>query len=118
MPYKAKKPCAYPGCREITSSRFCPAHTKQDAREYERYRRDPETRKRYGQAWRAVRDSYISAHPLCERYLQAGRTVPAEHVHHKRELCMGGTNDESNLMSLCKSCHSSVHLSRNGRGGQ
>ncbi len=28
---------------------------------------------------------------------------------------MSGTNDESNLMSLCKSCHSSIHLSRNGR---
>ncbi len=111
MPYRAKKPCAHPGCRELTSSRFCPAHAKQDAREYERYRRDPATRKRYGQAWRLIRDRYISAHPLCERCLQAGRTTPAEHVHHKTELSAGGSHDESNLMSLCKSCHSSLHRS-------
>ncbi len=115
MPYKAKKPCAYPGCRELTATRFCPAHHKQDASEYNRYRRDPAHSQRYGQAWRIIRKNYISAHPLCERCQQAGRVVPAEHVHHKRELSMGGTNDESNLMSLCKSCHSSIHLTKNNR---
>jgi 5-methylcytosine-specific restriction protein A len=115
VPYKAQKPCAAPGCRELTSSRFCPAHAKQDAREYERYRRDPETRKRYGQVWRVIRAGYIAAHPLCERCLQAGRVTPAEHVHHKIELRMGGTHDESNLMALCSSCHSGITLSENNR---
>jgi 5-methylcytosine-specific restriction protein A len=117
VPFKPAKPCAYPGCPKLTDARFCPDHAKQDAREYERYRRDPETRKRYGQTWRVIRAGYIAAHPLCERCLQAGRFTPAEHVHHKIELSVGGTHDEQNLMSVCKSCHSSIHLSINGRGG-
>jgi 5-methylcytosine-specific restriction endonuclease McrA len=30
-------------------------------------------------------------------------------VHHKRELSQGGTNDPSNLISLCFSCHTDHH---------
>jgi 5-methylcytosine-specific restriction protein A len=115
MPYKAKKPCAYPGCRELTAKRFCPAHHKQDAREYERYRRDPETRKRYGQAWRVIRAGYTAAHPLCERCKVAGRVVPAQEVHHVIPLAGGGTHDESTLMALCSSCHSGITLSENNK---
>jgi 5-methylcytosine-specific restriction protein A len=55
MPYKPQHPCAHPGCAALTASRFCPAHTKQEARHYERYQRDPATRKRYGRSWAKVR---------------------------------------------------------------
>ncbi len=115
MPYKPKKPCAHPGCRELTGSRFCPAHAKQDQREYERYRRDPATRKRYGPAWQRIRAQYIAAHPLCERCQAAGRIVPAQEVHHVIPLSGGGTHDESNLMSLCKRCHSGITLAENNK---
>jgi len=67
MPYKPKTPCARPGCPKLVTGRFCDEHNKQDAREYERYRRDPDTRKRYGRAWKRIRDRYIAAHPLCEQ---------------------------------------------------
>jgi 5-methylcytosine-specific restriction protein A len=110
MPYKAKKPCAYPGCRELASAYFCPAHAKQDAREYNRYRRDPAHRKRYGQAWRIIRNRYIAAHPLCEKCTGAGRVTPAREVHHILPLAKGGTHDEDNLMALCSSCHSGITL--------
>jgi 5-methylcytosine-specific restriction protein A len=106
------KPCAHPGCRELTSDRFCPAHARQDAREYERYRRDPATRKRYGQQWRIIRALYIAGHPLCERCKEAGRITPAQEVHHILPLAQGGSHDVENLMSLCASCHSSIHLAR------
>ncbi|WP_420838364.1 HNH endonuclease [Allobaculum mucilyticum] len=32
-----------------------------------------------------------------------------EQVHHIVPLSQGGTHDENNLMSLCKSCHSRIH---------
>jgi hypothetical protein len=32
-----------------------------------------------------------------------------EEVHHIIPLSEGGTNDESNLMSLCRSCHEKIH---------
>jgi 5-methylcytosine-specific restriction protein A len=115
MPYKPKKPCAFPGCRELTATRFCPTHAKQDAREYERYRRDPATRKRYSHEWRRIRNWYISQHPLCERCDAAGRITPAQEVHHIRPLSQGGTHDESNLMALCSSCHSGITLAENNR---
>ena len=31
------------------------------------------------------------------------------HVHHKRELRRGGSNDLSNLKTLCRDCHIRAH---------
>ena len=115
MPRKPLRPCAHPGCPKLVDGRFCPAHDKQDMREYNRYRRDPETRKRYGSAWRKIRARYIALHPICEACLREGRYTPAEHVHHKIELSNGGTHDDENLCSLCKHHHSSIHLSERNK---
>jgi len=115
MPYSPKKPCKYPGCPKLTAGRFCEIHAKQDAQEYERYRRDPETRKRYGYAWRRIRARYIAAHPLCERCDSNGRLTPAEQVHHKIPLTEGGTHKEGNLQALCRACHSGITLAENNR---
>ncbi len=43
MPYKPKKPCAYPNCPELTHERFCEKHRPQAAREYNRYGRDEDS---------------------------------------------------------------------------
>lgn len=115
MPYKPNRPCSYPGCPELTPDRFCAAHAKQEAQQYERYGRDPATKKRYGRTWKRIREQYISAHPLCELCATKKRMIPAEEVHHKKPLSQGGTNDESNLMSLCKSCHSEITAREGGR---
>ncbi len=109
MPYKPKKPCAYPGCPNLTHNRYCEIHSAKANREYNKYRR-PTDRKLYGRQWLAIRNLYIQKHPLCERCLEAGRYVPAAEVHHKLALDKGGTNDESNLQALCKSCHSAITI--------
>ncbi len=110
MPYKAKRPCAYPGCPRLCDGQYCGEHARVINQRYERERRDPATAKRYGSVWRAIRKRYIDAHPLCEECLRHGIAVPAEHVHHIVPLSDGGTNDAGNLMALCKACHSRVHL--------
>lgn len=115
MPYKPKRPCSQPGCPELTHRRYCEKHAKQEARRYERYMRDPETRKRYGRKWMRIRDRYISEHPLCERCEKHGKLIPAKEVHHIIPLSEGGTNDESNLMALCTSCHSEITAREGGR---
>lgn len=119
MPRKPKRPCSYPGCKELTNGRFCEEHAKQEAKRYEKYQRDPETRKRYGWAWKRIRDRYIKAHPLCERCLNNGngKILPALEVHHIKPLSMGGTHDEDNLMALCSSCHSTITAQEGGRWG-
>jgi len=108
MPRKPKRPCSSPGCPNLTDGRFCEEHAKREARQYERYGRDPAVKKRYGRTWKRIRDRYIKAHPLCERCVKDEKATPAEEVHHIKPLSHGGTHDEDNLMSLCKSCHSII----------
>ena len=53
-------------------------------------------------------DRYVAAHPLCEECKKQGKLTPTEEVHHILPLSKGGTHAESNLMALCKSCHSAI----------
>lgn len=89
-----------------------------EAKRYERYQRDPAVKKRYGRAWKRIRDRYIAAHPLCEQCEKDGRLTPAEEVHHIKPLSQGGTNDYANLMALCTSCHSWITAREGGRWGR
>ncbi|GHU82187.1 restriction endonuclease [Clostridia bacterium] len=115
MPRKPKRPCQHPGCPKLSDGLFCEAHTKENAREYEHYRRDPATRKRYGRAWKRIRDRYIATHPLCEQCQREGRLTPAQEVHHIKPLTDGGTHETGNLMALCKPCHSGITLGENNK---
>ena len=115
MPYKPKRPCGHPGCPKLSDGRFCEDHAKQNAQEYERYRRDPATRKRYGRAWKRIRDRYAYKHPLCEQCEKAGKITPTQEIHHIIPLSENGTHDESNLMALCTACHSGITLAENNR---
>ncbi|MPL61736.1 hypothetical protein SDC9_07323 [bioreactor metagenome] len=109
MPYKAKKPCAHPGCPKLTTSRYCEEHAKAEAKRYNHIDRDPEANKRYGRSWNRIRAAFLSANPLCEVCKGQGRLVSATLVHHRRKLTDGGTNDWANLQALCSECHSRLH---------
>ena len=37
MPSKPKKPCAYPGCPNLTDGRYCPEHQQKVNSNYEKY---------------------------------------------------------------------------------
>ena len=115
MPKKPKRPCSHPGCPKLTDGRFCEEHQRQENKRYEKYDRSPEMKKRYGIAWKRVRDRHIAQHPLCEVCKRNGNLTPAEEVHHIVPLSQGGTHDDSNLMSLCKSCHSEITAKEGGR---
>jgi len=110
MPQLPLKPCAYPGCpATIRKGRYCVAHKTIAGREYNRYQRSSDHNKTYGHRWRAIRNLYISKHPLCEECLKADRLVPADLVHHILPTDQGGTHAEDNLLSLCDSCHARIH---------
>jgi len=108
MPKKPKRPCSYPGCPALVDGRYCEQHQKLADKQYDKYRRDPVHHQRYGKIWKRIRDGYIKAHPLCAECFKQGRLTAAAEVHHVLPLSRGGTNEESNLMSLCKACHSSI----------
>lgn len=120
MPRKPKRPCSYPGCPNLCDGRFCEEHTKEEHtkeenKRYERYDRDPAVKKRYGRAWKRIRDSYAHAHPLCEECLKKNIYKATEEIHHKLPLSQGGTHDRENLIALCKECHARIHAKSGDR---
>lgn len=70
--------------------------------------------------WKKLREAKLMFNPLCEHCLAKGIITPAIDVHH-RDSFMNYTGnmrlckayDITNLVSLCKDCHSKEHL--NGR---
>ena len=119
MPYKPKHPCAYPGCgRLAVSEQYCAEHKKQMDKQYNQHQRDPASNKRYGRSWKRIRDRYIKANPLCEECKNQGKLTPAEEIHHIIPLSKDGGNNEENLMSLCKSCHSRITVESGDRWGR
>lgn len=67
------------------------------------------SRRGYDRAWMRLRRNYLAKQPLCHDCRAKGRTTAAEEVHHIRGF--RGTKDPqrldvTNLMALCKPCHS------------
>ena len=112
MPMKPKRPCSYPDCPNLTDGRYCPEHQQKVNSNYEKYGRDKASKRRYGRAWKRICDKYAVEHPFCELYFECGIIVETEEIHHKKPLSEGGTHDRSNLIALCKSCHSQIHAKR------
>ena len=118
MPRKPKKPCRYPGCCALTDFSYCSEHQKLMDRQYNRYGRTKEQKRRYNGAWPKIRSRFLNAHPLCEICMKEGRATPAAEVHHIIPLAEGGTHDPENLMALCKPCHSRITATEGGRWGK
>ncbi len=115
MPYKFKHGCPYPGCNKLTDKRYCEEHMKLLTKQYNEYTRLDEVKKKYNYKWKKIRDAYVAEHPLCEMCLKEGKYTPVEEVHHILPVSRGGTNDTSNLMSVCKSCHNKLHIALGDR---
>ena len=117
MPRKPARPCGYPGCPNLSDDYYCPEHAKLVESGYNRYGRSPEMKRRYHGAWPAIRKRFLTQHPLCEQCRKEGRVTAASEVHHILPLSQGGSHDESNLMALCKPCHSRITATEGGRWG-
>ena len=112
MPKWSRRGCSFPGCPRLAEkgTQYCAEHEKQENARYDKYVRSPDHGKKYGNAWQHVRKRYVAAHPLCEECLKEGRFTPVEEVHHILPVSRGGPNEETNLMSLCRSCHVKIHI--------
>ena len=109
MPHKSEKPCAHRGCPKLTAKRYCEAHAKEHAGNYNKYQRNPDSNKRYGRRWRGVRGGFLTSNPLCEICRENGRLTPATIAHHKVAVRDGGTDSWDNLQALCHECHARLH---------
>ena len=115
MPYKSKRPCSYLGCPRLATGRYCEEHQKIITAHYNKHGRD--CKRRYGRAWQKICDRYLAEHPLCEKCREAGQLTNAEKVHHIKPFSKGVSHVESNLMALCKQCHSEITAREGGLGG-
>lgn len=101
--------CRKPGCpglvRDGTCS-VCGLLRAQASRVHDE-RRGSASSRGYDRRWQRIRAVQLRSHPLCEDCAQGQRVVAASEVHHIVALRDGGTHEASNLLSLCKSCHSS-----------
>ncbi|WP_082342771.1 HNH endonuclease signature motif containing protein [Vulgatibacter incomptus] len=113
MAQSPDRPCSFPGCPNLVQGFRvfrCPEHpyerdTLNDAA-YDQ-KRGSASQRGYDHAWKKLRDSHLSKHPLCALCLSSGRVRAAFLVDHIRELIDGGARlDPSNLQSLCSPCHS------------
>jgi len=51
MPYKIKHGCHYPGCNKLTNDEYCEEHKKIMQKDYDKYTRSPDHKKKYGHEW-------------------------------------------------------------------
>ena len=116
MSKKYPSPCHSPGCAEITTETYCPAHAKQ----YEQQRGTP-TERGYDYRWQVFRKHWLANNPLCEHCCSAGKTQLAtvvDHIiDHKGDMELFWR--EGNHQSLCVSCHNrkTAKTHRAGGGG-
>jgi len=92
MPHKPPRPCAQPGCPNLTYDRYCLRHT---------VKRSSAARRGYNHRWKKYREKYLLMHPRC---IICGR--PADTVDHIQPITRGGSFwDPCNHQPLCKACH-------------
>lgn len=103
------RPCVQPGCPGIAiqGSSRCAAHTVPVFDN-----RPSPSAQGYDWSWQKVRRKFLSKNQVCQNCGQW-----ANEVHHIVPLRNGGTNDEENLMALCKGCHSHITAKRDGGYG-
>ena len=81
-----------------------------------RYPRSSPRKRGYDTAWDKLSLAFRAANPLCRRCHERGATTKADVTDHIMPKAKGGTNDWSNLQSLCFSCHNSAKQSEERLG--
>lgn len=109
MALRTRKPCRHRCCRTLTRNKsgYCDEHQSQAVG----WNRSNGTKQRggdrgYGWKWSALRKKILERDNfLCQSCLKKGIAIEAEHVDHIKPKYLGGTDEPSNLQSLCVCCH-------------
>lgn len=115
-PYRPPHPCSTACCPELTHTRFCGIHTKDQERR-ERKRRGTTAERGYGAAHKRWRKAILRRDPVCVTCEGMGRTVVATVADHIVPMSAGGSRLlMSNGQGLCKTCHDQKTLSEGSFG--
>lgn len=70
----------------------------------------------YGSEWSKMREQIMRRDcGLCQPCSQQGRITPAVAVDHIKDKAKGGTDDPSNLQSICEPCHTAKTMAAQGK---
>ena len=73
------------------------------------------TQRGYGHAWRKLRQQILDRDShLCQHCIRSGRYIAATEVDHIQNKARGGTDEITNLRSLCTPCHKDKTARDNG----
>lgn len=106
MPARIPKACRKQGCRNTTtrSNGYCEEHQGLGWQRHQKGRTS--SQRGYGTQWRKIRAVVLERDSnLCCECLKQGRYVTATTVDHIIPKAHGGTDNLSNLQSLCDKCH-------------
>jgi 5-methylcytosine-specific restriction protein A len=117
MPRRPRRGCATSGCPRLAveGGQYCEEHQRLAAQQYNKHTRSPDTTRSTAEPGRESATATLRRILLCEMCLKEGRLTPVEEVHHILPISQGGDHRESNLMSLCQSCHTKIHLEMGDR---
>ena len=62
MPKKPLRPCSHPGCPNLCEGQFCEQHRVEERRRYDKYERSSDVNRKYGRAWKRIRDPVSYTH--------------------------------------------------------
>lgn len=114
MPTQAPKPCCHPGCRALVrdGTTRCEQHKRASTGSFADRERGSRKDRGYGHDWDKKRERILKRdNGLCQECLRNGLLTPVghkpysaycDHIINKAE---GGTDDDDNLQTLCRSCH-------------
>jgi 5-methylcytosine-specific restriction protein A len=105
--------CREPGCRQLTTGKYCAKHTKGDnqVKRWDRRRNENDPfRRLYGLTrWILLRKEVLIDEPICRRCKLAAACI-ADHIIPARVYAASDPElfyDRSNLQPLCDPCHHS-----------
>ncbi|EPK7314457.1 HNH endonuclease [Citrobacter freundii] len=108
MPALIPRACRKRGCPGTTTDRsgYCEQHRNEGWQQHQQGKSRHE--RGYGTKWDIKRTRILTRdNHLCQNCLRTGRAVAATTVDHIKAKAHGGTDDDSNLESLCWPCHRS-----------
>ncbi|WP_072570153.1 HNH endonuclease [Enterobacter sp. SA187] len=106
MPSAIPRACRKRGCPKTTTDRsgYCDAHINEGWHQHQRGL--SRHQRGYGSNWENIRERILKRdRHLCQNCLRNGRPCPATTVDHIQSKAHRGSDEDSNLESLCWSCH-------------
>jgi 5-methylcytosine-specific restriction protein A len=106
MPTRAKAVCRQAGCGQaIDAPGYCARHRRLTSG-WNRANRTSSSQRGYGAQWRRTRNRILARDEgLCQPCLRAQTLTVGSDVDHVIPKEEGGSDDDSNLQTICGVCH-------------